>query len=112
MIVVDTSAIVAIVFGEPEREAFVHVLDKTDKALISTVLVLEARLVVHGRRRQRAVVLVDDLLRLPVFQWVAPEWLETDAAYASFVAFGRDSRHSAAQNFGDLRSDALAETRG
>jgi len=34
MIVVDTSAIVAIVFGEPEREAFVRILEVTDKALI------------------------------------------------------------------------------
>src|ERR1700734_3562624 len=83
MIVVDKSAIVAIVFGEPERKAFIHVLEETDKALISTVSVLEARMVVHGRRGQRAVVLVDDLLRLPVFEWVAPERLETDAAYAA-----------------------------
>lgn len=72
MIVVDTSAIVAIVFGEPEREAFIDVLEETDKVLISTVSLLEARMVVHGRRGQRAVVLVDDLLRLPVFEWVAP----------------------------------------
>ena len=112
MIVVDTSAVVAIVFGEPEREAFVRVLDKTDKALISTVSVLEARMVVHGRRGQRAVVLLDDLLRLPVFEWVAPDLLETDAAYAAFVAFGRGSGHSAALNFGDLFSYALAKTRG
>ena len=112
MIVVDTSAIVAIVFGEPEREAFIHVLEETDKALISTVSVLEARMVVHGRRGQRGVVLVDDLLRLPVFEWVAPERLETDAAYAAFVAFGRGSGHSAALNFGDMFSYALAKTRG
>ena len=44
MIVVDTSAIVAIVFGEPERETFVRVLEKADRALISTVSVLEARI--------------------------------------------------------------------
>jgi hypothetical protein len=83
-------------------EAFVRVLEETDKALISTVSVLEARMVVHGRRGQRAVVLVDDLSRLPVFEGVAPERLETDAAYAAFVAFGRDSGHSAGRNFGDL----------
>jgi len=32
MIVVDTSAIVAIVFGEPERDAFVRVLEETDRS--------------------------------------------------------------------------------
>ena len=39
---------------------------------MSTVSVLEARIVVHGRRGQRAVVLVDDLIRLPLFELVAP----------------------------------------
>ena len=112
MIVVDTSAIVAIALGEPERQHFVSIIERAEKALVSTVSVVEARMVVHGRRGQRAVVLVDDLLRLPVFEWVAPERLETDAAYAAFVAFGRGSGHSAALNFGDLLSYALAKTRG
>jgi ribonuclease VapC len=72
VIAVDTSAIVAIAFAEPERDAFVRALQRTDKALISTATVVETRMVVHGRRGQRAVVLVDDLLRLPNFELVAP----------------------------------------
>jgi ribonuclease VapC len=112
MIVVDTSAIVAIAFGEPEREAFVRAIQQADKALISTVSVVEARMVVHGRRGQRAVVLMDDLLRLPAFEMVAPSAAETDAAYAAFVAFGKGSGHPASLNFGDLFSYALAKVRG
>ena len=101
MIVVDTSAIVAIAFGEPERETFVHVLQRADRALISSVSVVEARMVVHGRRGQRAVVLVDDLLRLPMFDVVAPGPAEAEAAYAAFVAFGKGSGHAAGLNFGE-----------
>lgn len=112
MIVVDTSAIVAIAFGEPEREAFVQVVQQADKALISVVSVLEARMVVHGRRGERAVALVDDLMRLPVFDWVAPGAAEMNAAYSAFLAFGRGSGHPAGLNFGDLFSYALAKTRG
>jgi ribonuclease VapC len=112
MIVVDTSAIVAIAFGEPEREAFVDAIQQSDKALISTVSAVEARMVVHGRRGQRAVVLMDDLLRLPAFELVAPGAAEMDAAYAAFVAFGKGSGHPAALNFGDLFSYALAKVRG
>ena len=112
MIVVDTSAIVAMAFGEPERDAFAQVIQQADKALISTVSVLEARMVVHGRRGQRAVVLVDELLRLPVFEIVAPGVAEMDAAYAAFVAFGKGSSHPAALNFGDVFSYALAKVRG
>lgn len=112
MIVVDTSALVAIVFGEPEREAFVHAIEQADKALISTVSVVEARLVVQGRRGQRAVVLLDDLLRLTMFEWVAPDAADADAAYAAFVTFGKGSGHAAGLNFGDLFSYVLAKRRG
>lgn len=112
MIVVDTSAIVAIVFGEPERAAFVTAIQQAGKALISTVSVVEARMVVQARRGPRAVVLLDDLLRLPEFEIVAPGIAEMDAATAAFVVFGRGSGHKANLNFGDLFSYALAKTRG
>ena len=111
MIVVDTSAIVAIAFAEPERAAFVQAIEQTDKALISLVSVVEARMVVHGRRGQRAVVLVDDFLRLPMFEVVPPSLAEMDAAYAAFVAFGKGSGHPASLNFGDIFSYALAKVR-
>lgn len=112
MIVVDTSAIVAIAFAEPERAEFIQIIEQSAKALVSTVSVLEARMVVHGRRGQRAVILVDDLLRQPVFELVAPDITETDTAYAAFVTYGKGSGHPAGLNFGDVFSYALAKTRG
>lgn len=112
MIVVDTSAIVAIAFGETERDSFVKTIQEATKALISTVSVVEARMVVHGRRGQRAVVLVDDLLRLPMFETIAPGNAEMNAAYAAFIAFGKGSGHPANLNFGDVFSYALAKVRG
>ena len=112
MVVIDTSAIVAMVFREPERAAIAQAIQQADKVLISTVSVLEARMVVHGRRGQRAVVLVDDLLRLPMFEIAAPGVAESDAAYAAFVAFGEGSGHPAGLNFGDVFSYALAKVRG
>ena len=54
MIAVDTSAVVAIVFDEAERPAFRQAIRRASKALISTVSVVEARLVVHGRRSSAA----------------------------------------------------------
>ena len=112
MIVVDTSALVAIAFAEPEREAFIRAIEGSGKALISSVSVVEARMVVHGRRGHRAVVMLDDLLRLPAFESVAPGPAETDAAYAAFVAYGKGSGHPAGLNFGDVFSYALAKVRG
>jgi ribonuclease VapC len=112
MIVADTSAIVAIAFAEPERQAFSDAVQQADKVLMSTVSVVETRMVVHGRRGQRAVLLVDDLLRLPVFELIAPGSAEMDAAYAAFVTYGKGSGHPASLNFGDVFSYALAKVRG
>jgi ribonuclease VapC len=109
MIVVDTSAIVAIALGEPERAEFVRIIERSEKALVSTVSAVEARMVVHGRRGQRAVVLLDDMLRLQKFELVAPAASEADAA---FVTYGRGSGHPAGLNFGDVFSYALAKVRG
>jgi uncharacterized protein with PIN domain len=55
---------------------------------------------------ERAVVLVDDLLRLPMFELVAPGKAELQAAFAAFVAYGRGSGHPAGLNYGDLPSAA------
>jgi ribonuclease VapC len=112
MIAVDTSALVAIAFAGPEREAFMQAIKIAGKALVSTVSVVETRMVIHGRRGQRAVILMDDLLRLPMFELVAPSPPEMDAAYAAFVAYGKGSGHPVGLNFGDVFSYALAKVRG
>ena len=90
MIVVDASALVALAFGEPERADLLRAIENADAALISTVSAVEARLVVHGRRGQRAVVLLDDLLRTAPFQFAPPGEAEMNAAYAAFVATAKE----------------------
>ena len=82
------------------------------RALVSTPTAVEARIVVHSRRGQRGVVILDDLLRLPLFELVPPTATEAHAAYSAFVAFGKGSGHAAALNYGDLFSYALAKVRG
>lgn len=111
MIVVDTSALIAIAFGEPERDIFTDLILASDKVLIATPTLLETRLVVHGRMGERGVLLLDDMLNLSMFAQVAPGPEETRAAYAAFVTYGKGNGHPAGLNFGDLFSYALAKTR-
>jgi ribonuclease VapC len=111
MIAVDTSAIVAIILNEPERAAFRGALQAAARAFISSVSVVETRMVVYGRRGPRAVVFVDDLFRLPIFEITPPDPAETAAAYAAFVAFGKGSGHPASLNFGDVFAYAVAKVR-
>ena len=112
MIAVDTSAIAAIVFNEAERATFRQIIQRSGTALISTVSIVEARIVIQGRRGQRGIVAAESLLRLPMFELVPPGALEMEAAYGAFVAYGRRSGHPAKLNFGDLFSYALAKVRG
>lgn len=111
MIAVDTSAIVAIVLNEPERAGFLKAIQTAAVALISTVSVVETKMVLFGRCGPRAVVFVDDLFRLPMFEVTPPGAADMDAAFSAFVAFGRGSGHPAALNFGDVFAYALAKVR-
>lgn len=55
MIVVDTSALVAVAFAEPEpeREEFVGIIEESGKALISSVSVVEANCYLRSARPWR-----------------------------------------------------------
>jgi ribonuclease VapC len=110
MIAVDTSALVAIIFDEPERDNFVKLIVDSNTVLVSSVSVVEARMVVHARRGPQAVIVLDDFLALPCFKLTAPCKAQIDAASAAFVMFGKGSGHPAGLNFGDVFSYALAKT--
>jgi len=111
MIAVDSSALVAIVFGEPERANFRRIIETAAKVFVSSVSVVEAKMVVHSRRGERAVVLLDGLLKLPMFEVVPPNTADIDIAYGAFITFGKGSGHRASLNFGDVFSYALAKAR-
>jgi ribonuclease VapC len=111
MIAVDTSALVVIALGEPERETFLKIIRDSPKALVSTVSVIETKMVLFGRRGLRAIVMLDDFLRLRRFEITPPSLVDMEAAYAAFLAYGRGSGHGAGLNFGDVFSYALANVR-
>ncbi len=111
MIAIDTSALVAIVFDEPERYHFKKRLEAASKAFVSTVSVVEAKMVVHSRRGQRSEIILDGLLALPIFEIAPPGIADMDVAYDAFVTYGKGSGHSAGLNFGDVFSYALAKVR-
>lgn len=111
MIAVDTSALVAISLHEVERASFLKIILNSRQALISTVSVVEAKMVLFGRRGLRAVVMLDDFLGLRRFEITPPTVADMDAAYAAFLAYGKGSGHPAALNFGDVFTYALAKTR-
>jgi ribonuclease VapC len=111
MIAADTSAIVAIIFDEPERSAFTAAINEAAKVLISSVSVVETKMALYSRWGTRAVILADDLLSLPQFEITPPNLADMDAAVAAFLVYGKGSRPRAGLNFRDVFSYALAKVR-
>jgi ribonuclease VapC len=56
MIVVDSSALCAVFFGEPEKSAFQAILDGDERCIVSAVNAFETACVLRGKLGQAAVV--------------------------------------------------------
>ena len=106
--VIDTSAIVAILRGDPEAEAYEQILLKAPVIRMSAATLVELRIVVHGLRNQDADAALIRLLETA--ELVVEPLTETQASIASEAhrRFGRSSGHPARLNMGDCFSYALA----
>ncbi len=110
MIVVDTSAVVAIVLKEPDGPDFLAILLATD-ALMSAASLLEMRMVLHARD-ERNIADLDQLFFRMRVQVEPVTQRQSDIAFDAFRRFGKGSGHAAALNFGDCFAYALASERG
>jgi len=109
--VIDTSALVAILTREPAAERLAATIDQDSRRLISAATVVELSLVMLGRYGEAGDVQIDRLLA-GIAATVVPVgdgqlMLARDAA----LRFGR-GRHPAALNFGDCFSYALSVESG
>ena len=107
MIVVDTSALVAILQGEPEAQACRSVVADADELLIAAPNLTEALIVAARRRLQGEMArLIADLTLT-----VVP--LDKAAAYAAVSAYRKWGKgfHRAKLNLGDAFAYALAKER-
>lgn len=107
MIVVDTSAIVAILLGEPEAAVLRVRIATEDDVRISAVTDYEARLIAF--HRQQAPLLAD-YERL-IEDWVVEAFDQKQSALA-FAGYRRYRRgnHPARLNFADCAAYALAKS--
>jgi ribonuclease VapC len=106
--VIDTSAIVAILFDEPERPQFAAAIDAAALRLLSAATLVEATLVVEGRKGRRAEGMVDRFVEDAEIE-VLPVTIENaQLACEAFRTFGK-GRHAAGLNLGDCFAYALAK---
>ena len=108
--IVDTSALVAILLDEPERQAFVSAIAATETAKMSAASLLEIAVVVDRRRDPNLSRALDSLLDRLQVQVVPFDEEQARVGRAAYRDFGRGSGHAARLNLGDCFAYALAST--
>src|SRR5271165_1118785 len=105
--VVDTSALVAILLGEPDAARFARALADAPLRLLSAVSRVELSFVIEGRKGETGRADVELMLRDGGFEVVSAAPQQAEIAVDAFRRFGR-GRHRVRLNIGDRFSYALA----
>jgi ribonuclease VapC len=109
--VLDTSALLAILMNEPEIDAFSAAIEADPRRLISAATVVETGIVVERRFGDPGGRELDLLLHRAGCEIVPVDAEQAEIARAAFRRFGK-GRHPAGLNFGDCFAYSLAVVRG
>jgi ribonuclease VapC len=110
MIVVDSSALIAVLFEEPEKQAFQDIIDGDERCVLSAVNAHETACILRGRN---GIVAVAEF-----WQWLADNQIEivpfdevqVHAAAVAFDRYGKGIDPKARLNLADCAAYALAKT--
>ena len=111
MIVVDTSALIAILGREPDATLYAEAIAEADSPPISAATLLELHIVMLNRHGGRAGQLVDRLIQDAGFQIEHFTTQHLELAREAYARYGK-GRNSAGLNYGDCFSYALAKATG
>jgi ribonuclease VapC len=107
VIVLDTSAILAVISGEPEAELFAKLMSDHD-CLLGTPTRLEAAIVVRGRSNDAQLRQLQGLLNARNVETAAFGPDHVAQAELAFEKYGKGQGHPARLNFGDCMAYAVA----
>ncbi|MDK1494482.1 type II toxin-antitoxin system VapC family toxin [Sinorhizobium sp. 7-81] len=108
--VIDTSAIVAIAFNEPEAAIFEQKAVDAPRRFISAATILELTIVIEARLGEAGTAELDLWLYKAGVEIVAVDAEQIAVARRAWRSYGK-GRHPAGLNYGDCFSYALAKTR-
>jgi ribonuclease VapC len=111
MIVVDTSALIAIPDREPAAALYAEAIAEADAPLISAATLLELHIVMLNRHGARAAQIVARLIQDVGIQIENFAAQHLELARAAYSRYGK-GRNSAGLNYGDCFSYALAKATG
>jgi ribonuclease VapC len=109
--IVDSSALVAILRREPERQAFSQALKDSSKNRISAASYFETSIVIDSARDPIASRTLDDLIEIFKVEIEPFAAEQAQIARHAYRDYGKGSGHPAQLNFGDCFSYALARAK-
>lgn len=109
--VVDSSALVAILLGESDAAKFARAIDDSESPSISAVSYYEAAVVMSARKGELGKSDLDVFVRTSGITTVAFDEIQAAIAHKAYQDFGK-GRHKARLNFADCASYALAKSMG
>lgn len=105
--VIDTSALLAILQNEPERRSFNEGIEVADRRLISAATYVECSMILESRYGAEGVRDLDHLVARAQITIVPVDAEQARIARDAFRKYGK-GRHRAGLNFGDCFSYALS----
>ncbi len=109
--IVDTSAVLAVLFAEADAEVYARSIIETSPCRMSVANLLETAIVVESRSGLAAGHQLDHFLERAGMELVPVTPQQVEAARLAWRRFGRGN-HPARLNFGDCFAYALAEATG
>jgi ribonuclease VapC len=107
--VIDTSAIVAVLFDEPDQRQYDEAMAAAAIRLVSAVTRVELSIVVESRKGEAGRTRLDRFFALTGAEIVSVTPQQAEIAIDAFRRFGK-GRHRAGLNIGDCFSYALARS--
>ena len=109
--IVDTSALLAILQAEPESRRLAEAIESVSQPTISVVSFVEASIVLDARHGAEGRDRLDRVIRESRMEIAPVDFEQAQLAREAFRDFGK-GRHPARLNFGDCFVYALARQRG
>src|SRR3990167_7224149 len=98
--IIDSSALIAILLGEPDAAAYAQAIANDPKRLISAFSALETAIVIEAKKGEIGGRELDLLLHRAHIDSVSMTSEQTDIARTAWRTYGK-GRHPAALNIGD-----------
>jgi ribonuclease VapC len=110
--VIDSSALIVLLLGEPETDQFVTSIAATAERLLSAASYLETAIIMSGRFGSPGLEKLDRLISELSIEIVPFDGEQARLGIAGFQQYGRGTGHPAALNYGDCFTYALAKFLG